>query len=277
VLAEGGITRMMAVFSDIQSVEHLGSVRSIRPYYIDIALSYGAVTIHAGGSPDAYRRIAAEHIENLDGVNGVYPTTSAFYYDQTRRYSGYAQEHTLFTEGKNLSAYAEKQGYSLTVEKDYDTGLRFCADATPEAGQSAQKVHIAFIGSDSGKCTDLVYNEETGVYTAVQWFPTRSGVYQADYVDGNDNAALHFSNILAITAETKVLDSSGRLQVGFIGQGSGFFACGGKYEEISWERSSVEEPFHYYRADGSELQLSAGPTYIGVLSSSGMTSTISFS
>jgi hypothetical protein len=118
VLAEGGVTRMMAIYSDIRGVEHLGSVRSIRPYYIDISLAYGAVTCHAGGSEDAYSRIRNEKIENIDGVRGSYPT-AVFYRDSYRRSTGYAIEHTLFTEGVNLYDCAERLGYALTVPEDY--------------------------------------------------------------------------------------------------------------------------------------------------------------
>jgi hypothetical protein len=38
--AEGGVTRMMAIFSDISDVEAIGSMRSLRPYYADVGLSY---------------------------------------------------------------------------------------------------------------------------------------------------------------------------------------------------------------------------------------------
>ena len=264
VLAEGGVTRMMAIFSDIESVEHLGSIRSIRPYYIDISLGYGAVTIHAGGSPDAYTRISREKIENLDGVNGKYPTTNAFYRDQTRRYSGYAVEHTLFTEGKDLYKYAGDI-YDLSVGEDYDTGLHFAKDTVPEDGASAQQIDILFNGTTGGKVTNLHYNADSGLYTATQ--------YNGDYIDGNTKEPVTFRNVIAITANTKVLDGTGRLQVDLIGEGTGYYACGGKYEEITWKRDSLSDCCHYYHADGSELQVGIGTTYVGVLSQ-GSTATI---
>ena len=37
--AEGGVTRMMAIFTDISDVEKIGSLRSIRPYYADVGIS----------------------------------------------------------------------------------------------------------------------------------------------------------------------------------------------------------------------------------------------
>ena len=254
VLAEGGVTRMMAIFSDIQSAEHLGSIRSIRPYYIDISLAYGAVTCHAGGSDDAYSRLKNEKIENIDGVRGSYPLT-VFYRDQTRKYSGYAVEHTLFTEGESLYKCAESLKYDLTLPEGYDNGLRFVKDGTPENGASAEKIDVTF---NSGKSTGLSYHADTGLYTAEQ--------HGGSYNDGNTKEAVTFRNVLAIWAPTKVLDNYGRLKIDLIGSGEGYFACGGQYVEISWVRDSVQDCFHYYLADGSELQLGAGTTYIAVLS-----------
>ena len=253
ILAEGGVTRMMAIFSDIRSAEHLGSVRSIRPYYIDVALGYGAVTVHAGGSDDAYSRIRNEKFDDIDGVRGNYPVT-VFYRDQTRRYSGYAIEHTLFTEGENLYNCAEKLGFSMTLPEDYDNGLRFVSDATPESGETAREVKIVF---NLGKSTSMSYNADLGLYTARQ--------QGGDYIDGNTQAALTFRNLIAIDAYTKVLDNYGRLRVDLIASGEGWYICGGKAEPITWERSAVNDHFRYYRADGSELTVSEGKTYIAVL------------
>ena len=254
VLAEGGVTRMMAIFSDIRKAEHLGSVRSIRPYYIDISLAYGAVTCHAGGSDDAYRRIRNDKIENIDGVRGTYPMT-VFSRDQARIASGYAVEHTLFTEGENLYKCAETLNYDLTLPAGYDNGLRFSEDGTPENGEVAETVKVVF---NSGKATTLNYHEDTGIYTAKQ--------YGGSYDDGNTKEPVTFRNVLAIWAPTRVLDNYGRLQINLIGSGEGYFACGGQYVNIKWSRDSVKDCFHYYLADGSEVQLGEGTTYIAVLS-----------
>ena len=44
-LAEGGLTRLMAVYQDIEDVGTIGSVRSARPYYIDIAMGFDAIFV----------------------------------------------------------------------------------------------------------------------------------------------------------------------------------------------------------------------------------------
>lgn len=48
--AEGGITRMLAVFQSVEEVGNIGSVRSARDYYVSLAMGHDALYLHAGGS-----------------------------------------------------------------------------------------------------------------------------------------------------------------------------------------------------------------------------------
>jgi hypothetical protein len=57
VPAEGGITRMLAVFQSMEGVGRIGSVRSARPYFLDLAQGLDAIFLHAGGSEQAYSDI----------------------------------------------------------------------------------------------------------------------------------------------------------------------------------------------------------------------------
>lgn len=251
VLAEGGITRMMAIFSDIQSVDAIGSMRSIRPYYVDIALAYDAVTVHAGYSEAAISRIRSYGVNNICGVTGSY-ADSTFYRDPARMSNGW--EHSLFTTGEKLYNCAESLGYALTVGDDYDTGLNFVTDAVPGDGDSAEVITVDFC---SFKTTELTYHEDTGLYTAVQ--------HGGDYYDGNTGENVTFTNVLVLAAPSRVIDSAGRLDVTLTGSGSGYFACGGKYVPVTWQRESLTEPFTYTLADGSELNLEVGKTYIAII------------
>ena len=54
--AEGNITRMLGIFSQITSkIGKIGSIRSARPYYLDWALGFDMVYISVGGSDTANR------------------------------------------------------------------------------------------------------------------------------------------------------------------------------------------------------------------------------
>ena len=65
---EGGMTRLMAIFQDIEDVEKIGSVRSARHYYLDFAHDFEAVYCHYGWSKYAQNRIQDEGIKTLNGL-----------------------------------------------------------------------------------------------------------------------------------------------------------------------------------------------------------------
>ena len=249
--AEGGVTRMMAIFTDISDVERIGSLRSIRPYYADVGLSYDAIVIHAGGSEESYTEMSGYSVDHLDGVLGTY-VEGAFYRDPDRMQ--YGLEHSLFSIGAKLIEAAEDQGFSLTHEAGaYDYGLTF-SDAADS--QCADEALYASIGFNSFKTTDFEYNEDDGLYYAFE--------YGSEYMDDEYGVQMTFKNLLFLETDVSVIDDVGRLRVRTTGTGEGWFVCGGKCVEITWERESNTEPFRYYLADGTPLELGVGSTYIGV-------------
>ena len=66
IVAEGGITRIMGLYQDLEDVGDLGSVRSARDYYVNLALGHDAIYIHAGGSPQAYDAFDAWGVTHID-------------------------------------------------------------------------------------------------------------------------------------------------------------------------------------------------------------------
>lgn len=250
ILAEGGVTRCLALYNDVSDVEKIGSVRSARTYFIDLAEAYDAILVHAGGSEYAYAELRASGWDHLDGITGS--SASYFYRDQARLSSGYALEHTLFTTGPNILAYAEKQKLPLTREGGMNYGLLFAEDGTPN-GESARKVVIHF--RSSGKTTTMTYDDDTGLYNASE--------YGKDYVDGNTGNVMTFRNVLVLYAKTS---SDGyRMFADLVGEGTGYFACGGKLIPICWSRTSDDQPFAYTLEDGTPLTFGTGTSYIGVV------------
>jgi len=251
ILAEGGVTRMVALYSDISKIGTIGSIRSSRTYYVDIALAFDAIYVHSGGSEAAYGRLQYFDVDRLDGTRG--PTgADTFYRDSTRLNAGYAVEHTQFTTGEKIYAFAEEEGYRLTVDETYDSGLRFTDDAVPADGESANNIEVRFV--KESKFTKLSYDEAKGIYTAYQ--------LSKDYVDGNNDEKVEFNNVIILMVETAIIDNEGRRDMKLVTEGEGYFACGGKYIPIKWSRSGDHEPFRYYNTDGTDLEISAGRSYI---------------
>ena len=252
--AEGGVTRMMALFTDISEVEALGSMRSIRPYYAETAFSYDAIIVHAGGSEAAYSLLRNTGWDHLDGVRETY-ASKPFERDPNRMSNGV--EHSLFANGPKLIEAAEGKGFHFEHEGGvYDNGLKFSADP---AGQCTENAENAVIYFNSYKTTSFEYNADDGLYYGSQW--------GGEWIDETaDNAQQSFTNLIFLQTDIKIIDNYARLEVRLTGEGSGWYVTGGKYAEISWEREE-NGVFRYYLADGSELELVPGRTYIGIMGS----------
>ena len=69
-VTEGGITRLMAVYSDINKIEKVGPVRSARHDYVEIAKGMNAIFGHWGGSNENGFTLAYPTIKTL-GVNNI--------------------------------------------------------------------------------------------------------------------------------------------------------------------------------------------------------------
>lgn len=100
-IAEGGITRFLALYQESKP-EHIGPVRSARPYYLDFLKPYDGAIVHAGGSAVALAQIRNEKFKDIDhGANG-----STF-----TRVSNRFAPHNLYTSRDRLLEAHERRGY----------------------------------------------------------------------------------------------------------------------------------------------------------------------
>lgn len=253
--AEGGITRMMAVFQSLDGVGNLGSVRSARPYYVEMAAGLDAIYIHAGGSDGAYASIKKLSVSNIDGVNGPHGGTM-FWRDAARRKNA-GFEHSLLTSGERIQALLSGKLSSMrqTHEAGYALPLSFTADGTPTAGNAAHTITLHWSNYKTGV---FRYDTASGTYLVEE--------YGAPYVDGNTDTQVAVTNVLVIHTGVKNIpgDTDGRKDISLTGSGTGYFACGGKYIPIRWEKSSATAPFRFLTADGQPLSLGVGKSYINV-------------
>lgn len=242
-------TRGLAMYSDIESAGSIGSIRSLRYNFTDIAQGYDAIIAHAGGSDTVMSDQRKSGVNNLNGNN-----MGGFYRDTGRKSSGYATEHTLFAYGDKLMAEAVKRGYDVTLDTDKDYGMHFTADGTPANGETAATVNIKFILYGHSKTTTMVYDETLGGYVYNQYGMTMK--------DDSTGEKEWFENVFVILAPTS---NQGVYHVSNIeGSGSGYYACGGKLVPITWHRSGPNATFSFTLADGSDLVQGVGSSYIAI-------------
>lgn len=249
IVAEGSITRFLAIFDELSDVDVIGPVRSVRPYFYQMAKHYGAILISAGGSDEADSLIKKEGYNRLDGIAGA---GSAFYRDAWRKANkGY--EHSLMTTGAKLMASAEKHGFKTTME-NRDYGFRFTGDAMT-AGEAAGQITIWFY--QNGKKTVMNYNESEGLYTMHQHGNTAT--------DANNDSAITFRNVVVLVADTHVKDKKGHLDTQTTGTGEGWYARDGLIVPIRWSRENESAQYVYTDEAGNPISFGIGKTYIAIV------------
>ena len=108
IVAEGGITRMMALYKD-QDTAKIGSIRSARHYFIDYAEENDAIYVHFGWSPQAESDIKQYNINNL---NGITESETTFW-----RVKDKSAPHNAVTSTTALLNAAKAKGYKTTSKK----------------------------------------------------------------------------------------------------------------------------------------------------------------
>jgi len=251
-LAEGGITRMLAVFQDVSGVGIIGSVRSVRPYYLDLALGLDAILMHAGGSNQAYVDIAALGVDNLDGVNGL----ADIFYRDAQRMARAGSEHSMMTTSELIAEYLPTYNMRVAHEDGYAYQADFAEDGTPAGGMDAATVEVVFSTYKTGVFS---YDDGSGLYMISE--------YGAPYVDGNTEAQVGVTNVLVLFANITSVpgDTEGRLQAQLTGEGDGYFICGGAYIPIRWSKASVSAQFFYTTEDGTPVVFGMGTSYVNVV------------
>lgn len=253
VPVEGGITRMLCLYQSVEGVDILGSVRSARPYFVELALGHDAVYVHAGGSQEAYSNLRSWKVDHMDGVRGA-EDAKIFWRDPDRRKNnGY--EHSLITSGEKILNYLSKGKLRTEHESGWNYLQAFSEDGTPAAGEAAEHVKVRF---SSYKTGTFDYDAAQGKYLV--------GQYGKEHVDGSTGEQVSATNVLVLKTSIAVLDNVGRLRVQTTGEGEGFFFCGGKGVPIRWSRKDRNSAFAYTLEDGSSLALGQGSSYVCVIS-----------
>ena len=261
MFVNSSVVRCIALFSDISQVEAIGSTRSTRPMFNDIAEHYNAILVHAGGTNTALIN-ANEHGITHYNVDSLMrkpddPLKAGTAYRDKEYKHG---EHNLFTIGSGIVAYAESQGEAVTGLPETDYGLIFAEDGTPAGGESADQIKLRMKYNSTKKDTVMKYDAETGKY--VYWQYDKMMVDQfTEEPETFENVVMMFTPMTTMKHGYHVAD--------FLQGGTGYFACNGKIIPITWTCSGDKEPFRFFTESGEPLPFGVGKTYIAISSPAG--------
>lgn len=249
-LVEGGITRIMACFKDPYNVDQIGSIRSARPYYIDIASSMDGIYVHEGGSTEALDMLkGGSYHDATDFSLGAH--NQYMWRDEWRKKNlGY--EHSVLTSGEKLKQGISDLGFDTKYKSGYSSKLKFSdKNNSLDNGETANKLTATF---SNYKTTTFDYDSKNQTYLISQF-----GTAQKD---GNTQNSKQ--NVIAFYIPTYTEPNSDKLQqMDLVGSGEGYYLSHGKAVKITWHKDSVaDSPFYYTTSDGKDLVMYPGQTYV---------------
>ena len=162
----------------------------------------------------------------------------------------------MITSGEKLTSILTKRNLLTDHADTYGYEMAFSADGTPADGKAASTITVPFTAGSNGKTTIFRYDSDAGIYKAEQ--------YGGAYIDGNDGTQVSATNVLVLKTTCTVVDSAGRLQVD-LSSGDGWYACGGKYIPITWEKGQRDQQMRYFTTDGQSLTLGQGKSYVCII------------
>ena len=253
MIAEGRITRLMAIYQDYTKIDKVSSIRSARPYFIDIAQSYGAVFVHFGASEPAAEQISLrEDLISIDGIK--WPLEEIAFFRDPDRKKTLGGEHSIYTTGELLKLAFDRQSKTLT-QSEHPSAFMFGDTSSAANGKPMSKVEVTFKNNHKPY---FVYDTSTGEYLRYQ--------YNEPHIDGLSGKQISVKNVLVLRMELTDLDHHlDIVDIQTTGSGSGYYFCKGKYIDITWEKDAYNSPIRYYTSGGSELILEPGQTFVSVV------------
>ncbi len=245
---EGAMVRYLAIMEDFQDVERIGSMRSCRNYYIDIAAEYDPIFAHYGQS-----KFAEPYLYLVDGINGVSGSGTNSYY----RTSDRKMPHNAYTSYEKIEEAKIKFGYDSAYDENQEGHFQFTKDGKVELlnredSFTATNVKPGYVGNDPW----FEYREEDGRYYRYQ--------YGAEHV--TDEGQLVTDNIIIQYCYAGYYQSTDYRNIDVTNPSNlvGYYITKGKAIPVQWKKNENGQT-KYYDANGAEIVLNQGKTWICIM------------
>jgi hypothetical protein len=240
----------MALYKGADTAE-IGPVRSARPYFIDYVLENDAVYAHFG-----HTIMAKDHInsENIDDIDGLYLEGTVFWREKSTRNA----PHNAMTSMERINNYIASKNIRSTST---DKGFNYVVDDYDLTSETvANKLKIVY---SNYHYTSYEYDAETKLYKrSMQGTPHVDAITKEQYTAKNIVITFIENSMLN---DTRDIPDKGYQKLANIGTGKGYFVTNGKYEEITWSKSSRSAKTQYLDLEGNEVEFNDGVTYIQIV------------
>ena len=261
-LVEGGITRMLWVYSDPATMPKIGPTRSARIDFLEMAEGLDELYIHFGGAPSAYDALHARGYDDIDGAGNGNVRGTAKYFDRDSSRMGRGSEHTAFTKGEWIANAIKDTSVRYDVKKDYAKPFTFNSKNVKLKGGECSEIKFMF--SSSYKHI-FKYDSEKNVY--LNYMNTKP------MVDENGKQ-MAVSNVILLyfPSYRPIPNTKGSIDMD-LSKGTGVIASNGTYQDITWTKGGPNDMLKLMDKDGKAIKLNKGKNYIGLIPSKNIGST----
>ncbi len=242
---EGGITRLLALYQNVSAVEKIGTIRSARYVFVDLALGHNALYIHHGQDP-VYCK---PHLRDIDDIN-LSEGNYGF-----RLKNGLAVEHTLYTNGEKLWSGMVKDGRKTENTKNTGDWATFADEAAAVVPKnSAKSISVLF---SSSYRTVFRYDETNKTYTRYFRDTLRKDTFTGE--------TTQVQNVFVLLTSIQNYPDGYHRQVSLQG-GDGYYCTNGAYTPIKWKKGNASSGFSFTNTDGTPLLVAPGRSWVCIAS-----------
>lgn len=253
-LVEGGITRMLWLYSDVSKIPKVGPIRSARIDFVEIAEGFDSIYVHFGGADTAYNAMRSRGTDDIDGNGNGNISGSAKYFKRDTSRNSRGTEHTAYTTGEWLTNAVSETGVRYGIDDSYKNPFSFNDKAAALSGGSCTSVSLSF--SQSYNHT-FKYNSQDGLYY--------NYMNSSEMVDEN-GSQMAVSNVIILyfPSYSMISGTKGSIDMDLSG-GTGVVISNGTYQNINWTKGGPSDMIKLTDESGKEFKLNKGKSYIGLV------------
>lgn len=244
-VAEGGITRFLALFQEAQP-SYIGPIRSSRPYYLDWLLPFNATYAHVGGSPEALAQIKSLKVKDLDQF-----ANAGAYQRVTQRYA----PHNVYSSIDQLYKLAESKGYTNGTF----TGFERKEEAPTKVAPTAKTIDFAI--------SSALYNPHYEYDAATNSYKRSEG--GKIHTDEKTGKQLSPKVVIALVTPSALESDGTHNSYATTGTGKMYVFQDGTVTEGTWTKESRTSQFVFKDSTGAVLKLNPGQTWISLVNTAG--------
>lgn len=246
-IAEGGITRFMAVYQESKP-QYIGPVRSLRMTYAEFAKPYHCSIAHVGGSDNAL---------NLVRNSPEYRDIDQFFNDDSYwRISSRWAPHNVYTSFDALDTLNANRGYTTS---EFNGFTRFKPDTNTATGEVTARTIRIELSSD--------------LYNPVYTYDEVANNYKRSFATGDPHMVVSESGettqlapdtVIALETDAVARAGSPYSDYRTVGSGNAYIFQNGTVTSAKWQRDSIDSELKFLNENNEEVMLNRGQVWISI-------------